>query len=261
MVGATLLAAAALLGGGSEVAEPAAAAQRCPSRAPERMGVPRWLRPRRATLLVDSVLLGAVPAVRARRPCWRIGVRGRPALMVDDAARQLRAQRRRIAPLVVVGLGYNSLWERDRRNYSKWAARFDRQASVLVRTLRGLGARQIVWVTLRELRPGLVPPGGRDQFARYAWYFPYVNNRLRRLDRRRRDVVIAKWHIAADRPGLTYDAIHTNTTGSRLMSRTIWRRVSREARRQGRSKRGQRNRSSSAARRSGAAPGPSSAVT
>lgn len=260
MVGATLLAAAAILAGGSEAVESAAAARRCPSRAPEGIRMPRWLRPRRATLLVDSVLLGAVPAVRARRPCWRIGVRGRPALMVDDAARQLRARGRRVAPLVVVGLGYNSLWERDRRNYSKWATRFDRHASVLVRTLRGLGARQIVWVTLRELRPGLVPPGGRDQFARYAWYFPYVNNRLRRLDRRRRDVAIAKWHNAADRPGLTYDAIHTNTRGSRVMSRIIWRRVSREARRQGRARR-QRNRSPSAGLRSGAAPGPSSAAT
>ncbi len=260
MAGATLLAAAAFFGGGSEAVEPTATARRCPSRAPEGIRMPPWLQARRATLLVDSVLLGAVPAVRARRPCWRIGVRGRPALMVDDAARQLRAQGRRVAPLVVVGLGYNSLWERDRRNYSKWATRFDSHASVLVRTLRGLGARQIVWVTLRELRPGLVPPGGHDQFARYAWYFPYVNNRLRRLDRRRRDTVIAKWHIAADRPGLTYDAIHTNTVGSRVMSRTIWRRVSREARRQGRSA-GQRNRSSSAGLRSGAAPGPSSALT
>ncbi|HEX2414799.1 MAG TPA: hypothetical protein VHJ37_06270 [Thermoleophilaceae bacterium] len=210
-------------------------------------------------LLVDSVL-GAVPAVRARRPCWRIGVRGRPALMIDDAARRLRAQGRPVAPLVVVGLGYNSLWERDRRRYSMWAARFDRDATVLVRTLRGLGARQIVWVTLRELRPGLVPPGGRDQFARYAWYFPYVNNRLRRLDRRRRDVVLAEWHKAADRPGITYDAIHTNTIGSRIMARTIWRRVSSEARRQGRP-RSQRNKSRSAGRRSAAAPGPSSALT
>ncbi len=257
MVGATLLAAAALLGGGPEAVDPAVAAGRCPSQAPKGIRMPPWQRPRRATLLVDSVLLGAVPAIRARRPCWRVGVRGRPALMLDDAARQLRAQGRRVAPLVVVGIGYNSLWERDRRNYSKWAARFDRDASVLVRTLRRLGARQIVWVTLRELKPGLVPPGGGDQFARYAWYFPYVNNRLRRLDRRRRDVVLAKWHKAADRPGITYDAIHTNTRGSRIMARTIWRRVSREARRQGR----QRNRSRSAGRRSAAAPGPSSAVT
>jgi hypothetical protein len=260
MLGATLLAAAALLGGGSEPVDRATTAQRCPSRAPKGIRMPRWQRPRRATLLVDSVLLGAVPAVRARRPCWRIGVRGRPALMVDDAARQLRAQGRPVAPLVVVGLGYNSLWERDRRRYSMWAARFDREASALVHTLRGLGARQIVWVTLRELRPGLVTPGGRDQFARYAWYFPYVNNRLRRLDRRRRDVVLAKWHKAADRPGITYDAIHTNTTGSRIMARTIWRRVSREARRQGRP-RSQRNKSRSAGRRRAAAPGPSSALT
>jgi hypothetical protein len=259
MVGATLLAAAALLGGGSEAVDPAVAARRCPSQAPKGIRMPRWQRPRRATLLVDSVLLGALPAVRARRPCWRIGVRGRPALMLDDAARQLRAQGRRVAPLAVVGIGYNSLWERDRRNYSKWAARFDRDASVLVRTLRSLGARQIVWLTLRELRPGLVPPGGHDQFARYAWYFPYVNNRLRRLDRRRRDVALARWHRAADRPGLTYDAIHTNTAGSRVMARTIWRKVSREARRQGRPR--QRNRSRSAGRRSASAPGPSSAVT
>ena len=127
MLGATLLAAAALLGGGLEPVDDDRATLSL-ARA-EGIRMPRWQRPRRATLLVDSVLLGAVPAVRARRPCWRIGVRGRPALMIDDAARQLRAQGRPVAPLVV-GLGYNSLWERDRRRYSMWAARFDREASV-----------------------------------------------------------------------------------------------------------------------------------
>ncbi len=90
----------------------------------------------------------------------------------------------------------------------------------------------MVWVTLREPTRRTVPPQSRDELGQYSWYFPYVNERLRRLDRRRDDLVLADWAKASDRPGLTYDSIHLNTEGAALMARTIWGTVSREARRQ-----------------------------
>jgi hypothetical protein len=193
-----------------------------------------WATPRRATVLVDSVLLSAWDGIRRAMPCWRFAKRGRPALMIRIAEAELRAARRRVSPLVVVGIGYNSLWERNRRNYGRWAARFDGEARKLVETLRNLGAQQIVWVTLREPTARIVPPAGMAEMRRYAWYFPYVNARLRRLATSRRDVALANWTRAADRPGITYDSIHVNTRGALLMGRTIKRAINAEARRQAR---------------------------
>jgi lysophospholipase L1-like esterase len=183
---------------------------------------------------MDSVLIGGLPAVRARRPCWRTASYGRPALMVRIAEHELRQMGRPVAPLVIVGLGYNSLWERRRRRHAYWAARFDREAKELLRTLHRLGARQIIWVTLREPTAQTVPPHARGELGTYSWYFPYVNARLRALDRRRGDLALANWKAASDRPGLTYDTIHLNPAGAALMARTIWKSVSNEARDQAR---------------------------
>jgi hypothetical protein len=152
--------------------------------------------------------------------------------MVRIADAELRAARKRVSPVVVVGLGYNSLWERNRRNYGRWAARFDAEARKLIATLKRLGAKQIVWVKLREPNARTVPPHARGELSQYSWYFPYVNARLKRIARARRDVVLANWTSAANRPGVTYDSIHCNSRGALLMGRTIKRTIHDEARHQ-----------------------------
>jgi lysophospholipase L1-like esterase len=230
-----IVVAVALAGGAppAVAAEHRERARACDAGSTPAPSAPGWLRQRRMTVLVDSVLLGGMPAVRRRFGCWRVTKVGRPALMVRAAERELRASRRRVDRLVVVGLGYNSLWERGRRRYRRWARRFDREAERLLATLRRRGARQVVWVTLREPTARVVPPAGRGQLGQYGWYFPYVNERLRRLDRRHDDVVLARWDEAGDRRGLTYDAIHLNPRGARLMARTIQRAVALAARRPG----------------------------
>jgi len=192
---------------------------------------PAWSRARRATVLVDSVLLGGVPQLRQAFRGWRMSVMGRPAIMLPAAEQQVRAGGR-IAPLAVVGVGYNSLWERGRRNHRHWASRFDAQARALVRALRARGARQVVWVTLREAGRAVIPSRALWQHDAYAWYFPYVNERLRRLDDRRDDLVLADWAAVSKRRGITYDAIHLNPDGGSLMARTIRRAVDRAARAQ-----------------------------
>lgn len=194
--------------------------------------LPDWARQRNVTVLVDSVLLSGEDGVRNVMPCRRVAFRGRPALMLRIAERELRASGRRVAPLVVVGLGHNSLWERNRHRYRVWAARFDREARRLLQTLRRLGARQIVWVTIREPRAEFLPPAGRAELGRYAWYFPYVNERLRVLDARYDDVAVADWTAVSNRRGLTYDSIHLTTKGARLMGRTIKAAINAEAERQ-----------------------------
>src|SRR4051794_36789995 len=68
---------------------------------------PAWAKPRRMTVLVDSVLLSGKAALHPVMPCWHKTLRGRPALMVKIAERELRTKGRRVAPLVVIGLAYN----------------------------------------------------------------------------------------------------------------------------------------------------------
>jgi lysophospholipase L1-like esterase len=192
---------------------------------------PRWLRARRRIVLVDSVLLGGTVALRERFRHKRLRIIGEPAIMLP-AMEERMARRRSVTKLVIVGIGYNSIWERRRKNFSLWARKFDREAGELLRTLRRKGARQLVWVTLRDARRRVIPRDALWQYDRYAWYFPYVNERLRRLDRKRDDLVLAPWDKVSDRRRLTYDAIHLNPKGAALMADTIYEAIQAEGRRQ-----------------------------
>jgi hypothetical protein len=173
-------------------------------------------------------------AIRAGNRCRSIGMWGRPAWMIKQASAEIASSRRRVAPLVVIGIGYNSLFQRNRRRYEYWARRWDREAARLLRVLRAKGARQFVWVTLREPTARTVPRSAVRELRYYSWYFPYVNERLRRLERRHDDLVLANWTRASDRNGITYDSIHLNSRGGPLMARTIRGAIEREAGRQAR---------------------------
>ncbi len=173
---------------------------------------PSW--PHRLTFITDSVGLGAVDTLRSGMAGWIVRVRGRPALMVHVALDDLQAHPIKIERVVVVALGYNSLWEHRRRDYAHWADYFDRQVTGLLRYLRRQGARKIVWVTLRTPRRSVVPAAALWQYRDYAWYFPYVNEQLRALAARDPDLVLADWSKVSDHPGLTYDAIHLDPRGA-----------------------------------------------
>jgi hypothetical protein len=181
------------------------------------------------TVLTDSVLLGAAPTLRAARPCWRVGTYGRPDLATKDSARELG--KHRVAPLVVIGLGYNSNWERGRKHYAFWARHFDADARRLLARLRRRGAKQFVWVNVRQPTRRVTPRSYWDQLKQ-LWYLPYVNERLRRLDRARDDLVLADWNGASRRPGLTYDSLHVKPRGAKVMARTIRAAIVTESRRQ-----------------------------
>ena len=100
--------------------------------------------------------------------------------------------------------------------------KFDREADELIATLESLGAKKIVWVTLREPSESVIPPEGRKQYEAYVWYFPYVNERL---DAARRPATRTSCSPTGPpcptSPGLTYDAMHLTSSGIRLMIDTI----------------------------------------
>ena len=176
------------------------------------------------TVVGDSVLAGAqeeLTAALSANGIPTVDYRAEPAWQVDDAARAMAAEGRPVGELVIIGLGYNSLWERDRRDFDSWAAAFDRDVDQLLATLRSLGGKRFVWVTLREPSPANIPAMGREQERLYVWYFPYVNERLDLVPSRNPDTVLADWAGVSNTAGVTYDAIHLTDDGIRLMLGTI----------------------------------------
>jgi hypothetical protein len=137
--------------------------------------------------------------------------------MIHQVYDELPAPHLPIGDTVIVGLGHNSLWERDRANYDAWAEQFDTQAEELVATLERLGAERIVWITLREPSADVIPPLGMSQYEAYVWYFPYVNERLHALAARHPEVILADWAAVSNQGGLTYDAFHLTERGIDLM--------------------------------------------
>src|SRR6476661_9689246 len=182
----------------------AAAGARC---TPAKSSLPHWAKARRMTVVHDSVLLSGEAALRRGFPCWHVQMVGRPALMLPAAQREIQ-RRGRVAPLVVVGVGYNTLWERNGRRHAYWAARFRREASSLIAALRRAGAEPLVWVTLRRVNRRTTSPRNWGELHYYSWYFGWVNDELRTLDQQRDRLVLADWEHVGARPDVTYDSIH-----------------------------------------------------
>jgi len=193
--------------------------------APTQLGTPlnpNW--PKTLTLLSDSVGLGLSRALPAALPGWRVEILGRPALMVKQVVPEF-LNARGVGSVVVIALAYNSLFERDRKNYEHWSGIWDRSAERLLSDLKACGAKKLVWITLREPPAELVTEAGRDQYERYAWFFPYVNERIRALAERHPELTIADWQAVSNQPDLTKDLIHLSPTGVTLMTETVTRAV------------------------------------
>jgi peptidoglycan/LPS O-acetylase OafA/YrhL len=206
--------------------QPARRAPEATAQAPSpRPGVrldPAW--PKTVTLLSDSVGLGLSRALPAALPDWKVEILGRPALMVKQVVPEF-LNARSVGSVVVIALAYNSLFERDRKNYEHWSAIWDRSAERLLSDLKACGAKKLVWITLREPSAEYVTDAGRDQYERYAWFFPYVNERIRALADGHPELSIADWQAVSNQPDLTQDLIHLSPSGVSLMTETVTRAV------------------------------------
>ncbi len=177
----------------------------------------------RVLMVSDSVGLGARAALPAAFPAhWDVNVIGTPAMFVEQLEAShvkpfLAANRSRVGDHVVIAGGYN---------YPYWdPARFDRSIDSMIATLTAAGVEHIYWVTLREVKPQYISGAAWRQVQPYYWYFPTVNQHLERAVARHRNLTLVDWAANADQPGLTYDAIHLNTTGARLYSSLVARAV------------------------------------
>ena len=174
---------------------------------------------KRVYVVTESVGLGAKAALPLAFPAdWLVTVDGTPALFVEQLESQHVRARMATTPSVfgdvaVVAGGHN---------YPYWdPARFDRSIDSMMAALREAGVKHIVWVTLREVKPEYISAGAWKQVQPYFWYFPTVNDHLERALQRHPDLTLVDWAAIADRPGITYDAIHLNATGAALYSSLI----------------------------------------
>jgi hypothetical protein len=166
----------------------------------------------RVYMVTDSVGLGAKNAVPAAFPAdWQVTVDGTPALFVEQleskhVRTQMAANPGVFGDYAIVAGGYN---------YPFWdPARFDRSVDSIISAFEQAGVKYIFWVTLREVKPQYITAGAWTQVQPYYWYFPTVNEHLRAAVARHPDLSLIDWAAIADRPGLTYDAIHLNTFGA-----------------------------------------------
>jgi hypothetical protein len=173
----------------------------------------------RVVVVSDSVGLGAASALPAAfPPGWDVNVIGTPAHFVEmlesvHVRPQLAANPQMFGDHVVIAGGYN---------YPYWdPARFDRSIDSMIATLTANGVENVYWVTLREVKPQFVSASAWNQVQPYYWYFPTVNEHLRRAVERHPALTLVDWAAAADRPGLTYDAIHLNTFGAGVYSELV----------------------------------------
>ena len=130
-----------------------------------------------------------------------------------------------VGSVVVVGLGYNSQFEKERKNEARWVGMWDYRAEHLVTSLKRRGAKKIIWITLREPSLDVVTRKGQSQYDMYAWFFPYVNERIRALAERHSEVAVADWAGVSNVPDVTVDLIHLNKAGAKLMADVIARAV------------------------------------
>lgn len=184
---------------------------------------PSW--PKTLYVISDSVVLGVKTALPARMAGWQVTVDGRPALMVKQATKEIAQRGTPVGSVAVVALGYNSLWERNRRNYERWAKKFDDEAEALIAELKSLGVKKIVWVTLREPTAATVPAKSVKELPQYSWYFPWANERIHAIQARHPEIALADWTPVSNRNGITFDSIHLNPEGQALMSDVIAKAV------------------------------------
>lgn len=108
----------------------------------------------------------------------------------------IRASGRALGSVVVINVGYND-----------WSAAYD--VGRVLRALREVGVRRVVWVTLREA-------------GVHAALYAQSNARIRAAARRWADVVLADWNAHSQgRPWFREDGLHLTPAGALALARLL----------------------------------------
>lgn len=170
--------------------------------------------PSRELLVVsDSVVLGAVNDIHRAFLGWNVTIAGRQGLFADDAAELAWANRAAIGDTAVVAVGYN---------YPVWnPALFDTWIDQMLTRLTEAGAKRVYWITLRNLVPGA--DGVQSVWEKSGIYrsYPEANAKLAAAKARWPQLALVPWHEVGAGGGLTWDGIHLNPAGAKLMATLI----------------------------------------
>ena len=150
-----------------------------------------------------------------------VDFRGRPALMLHQSNNDLEAAKTPVGETVVIGLGHNTLWERDRARFDTWAEKFDSEADELLATLRA-ARRQEDRLGHAARAVGVGHPAGGSPAVRAVRLVLPVRQRAPRRPRRppsRRRPRRLGGRVQRGRADLRRDAPHVD--GIRLMIDTI----------------------------------------
>jgi hypothetical protein len=171
-------------------------------------------------MITDSVGLGAKGAMKKGFKGWKVTVDGHESMGVAEATRKIK-ENKALPPIVIVAVGYNSSWEKDRKNFERYTKQFDEQAEAMYKAASLRGAKKLVWVLLRD---PMANPSGRKSHKYYekkGFYFSYVNERLLALHEKHPEVSLADWTSASLDPSYTADGIHLTASGAAVLVEVI----------------------------------------
>lgn len=171
----------------------------------------------RVFVVTDSVVLGAVPAIRSAFAGWQVDVVGRQGLFANDAAELAWASRAAIGDEVVVAVGYN---------YPVWnPALFDAWIDQMLGRLTAAGATSVHWVTLRSPVPGADGVVSVWEQTGIYRHYPEANAQLRAATARWPQLSLADWATVGAGPGLTWDGIHLKPAGAAKLAALLYDEV------------------------------------
>jgi lysophospholipase L1-like esterase len=175
---------------------------------------------KQAYMITDSVALGAKGALKKSFKGWKLTVDGHESMGVSEATRLVKGNKT-LPPIVIIAVGYNSSWEKDRKNFERYTKQFDDQAEAMLKAVLARGAKKVVWVLLRD--PMASPSGKKTHkyYEKKGFYFGYVNERLLALHERHPEVSIADWASASVDSSYTADGIHLTAVGAAVLAEVI----------------------------------------
>ncbi len=167
----------------------------------------------RLYVLSDSVMLGAAPDIHRAFAGWDVTIAGRQGLFANDAAELAWADRAAVGDTAVVAVGYN---------YPIWnPALFDTWIDQMLTRLTDAGAKRVYWITLRNLVPGADPIRSVWEQSGIYRHYPEANTKLTAALARWPQLALIDWATTGAGAGLTWDGIHLNPAGAKLMAALI----------------------------------------
>jgi lysophospholipase L1-like esterase len=171
-------------------------------------------------MITDSVGLGAKGAMKKGFKGWKVTVDGHESMGIPEATRRVK-ENKVMPPIVIVAVGYNSSWEKERKNFERYTKQFDTQAEAMLNAITTRGAKKVIWVLLRD--PMASPSGKKSHkyYEKKGFYFSYVNERLVTLHEKHPELSIADWASVSNDPSYTADGIHLTASGAAVLVEVI----------------------------------------